>query len=183
MNTTRSVILGILLVILWIPKAQAHVVQALTVKDLQQRAQIVVQGQVIKQRSLWKDRIIFTLSTIRVQQCWKLICQSKEITVQQLGGTVGDLTMKVYGIAHLKIKTKVLLFLHKLLAQKNQAKSYSIVGLAQGLFRYITHNKKEWLVQDNSRLLLVSTSSKVHHGRLQVFSPSTITKALPDIKR
>lgn len=177
--------LGLLLVIAVPQTAYSNAMQALTLQNLQQRASLIVKGQVIKQRSYWKGKVIYTASQVRVQSCWKKQCQSKLVTVRQFGGSVKDIVMRASGVTHLKVSSKVLLFLNR----KTGQPSYHIVGMSQGIFRFVTHNQKEWLVQDRSKLLLASNCTKHKHknkqihrkierGRLRIFAPQTILQKL-----
>lgn len=148
------------------PQAQATSSKWLSLKDMSNKAQVVVSGQVVQQKAAWRGKLIYTISTVKVEHCIKGSCQQKTVQVQQLGGVSGKLGMSVEGIHILKPKSHVLLFLAKQKAQKaakaaqvTQAAqaAHRIVGLSQGAFQYTIKDQQLYLKSDRQGLTLVRT--------------------------
>lgn len=81
---------------------------------------------------------IYTQTSLDILEDWKGT-GPHEITVQTLGGTLNDLTLKVAGTPRFKTGQKVIVFLKK---DPNNQLNY-VVGLAQGVF-YLDETQKNW---------------------------------------
>ena len=115
-----------------IHSAHASSIMAQSVESLAKSSEDIITGQVVEQRSEWRNGYISTVSTIRVQKNVKgKTLEDDNLEVRQAGGTVGDTTQKVAGVVLLRPQESLLLFLEK---SKN-ANSRKINSFAQGMYR------------------------------------------------
>jgi len=111
---------------------QATTVIAPRFETLVDRAELIFTGQVIGQRSEWKNnngqRSIITLVTFAVQQIHKGHAEST-VTLQLLGGTIGDVTLEVADIPKFKTGERVVLFI-----EGNGLAASPVIGFFHGKF-------------------------------------------------
>jgi hypothetical protein len=132
-----------------LPVAMATVMRAMDLSELTASADQIVVGDVVSTESSWDTghRNIYSTIDINVQESWKGATPGDgRIRIRQLGGTVGDIEMTVYGMAQFTPGERALLFLR-------QAR---VVGMGQG--KRLVHwdsAGKQWLVDapDLSRVL------------------------------
>jgi hypothetical protein len=112
--------------------AQATSVIAPRFETLVDRAELIFAGQVTGQRSEWKNhngqRSIVTLVTFAVRQVHKGHAESA-ITLQFLGGTVGDVTLEVADIPKFRPGERVVLFI-----EDNGLAASPVIGFFHGKF-------------------------------------------------
>lgn len=148
-KTSSSLLAGLLVcgsVGLLAPEmASANSVVPMKLTTVIKRAKHVVSGHVVSQQSFWVGKRIYTLSKVSVETCHKGTCTTSNVMVQQLGGVVGKIGMFVQGLTMLKPKQHVMLFLyakHANIRIKGKAfPVHRLVGMSQGLFRYIKKGK------------------------------------------
>jgi hypothetical protein len=82
-------------------------------KELVERAQKIVVGEVLAQHSAWDElgREIYTYTTLRVQRIIKSERADTILTIRQLGGKVGAITSHVAGAPHFAPGERVLVML------------------------------------------------------------------------
>lgn len=110
--------------------ASATTIRGFTTRGLVTEAAVVVRGTVLAQKGLYsadKSRI-YTESTVRVTDAVLGKPLGELITIRQLGGAVGDVSMHVSGVARIKAGEDVVLFL------RTDGARYYLVGMAQGKF-------------------------------------------------
>jgi len=142
------------------PAARASLVQALDVGELARRADHITVADVIYVRSAWDDEHhkIYTTVELQVVESWKgNDAPASRITIVQPGGTVGDITMVVFGLSRFVPGERALLFLR---GSPSQA---GVVGLTQGK-RPMRRDTATggWLVEgpDRSGVKLVAPAPK-----------------------
>jgi hypothetical protein len=111
------------------PTARASLVQAMDVGELARRSDHITVADVVSVRSAWDDehRKIYTTVELQVVESWKGDdAPASRITVVQPGGTVGDISMVVFGLSRFVPGERALLFLRGSPAQAG------VVGLTQG---------------------------------------------------
>lgn len=110
------------------PPAGASVLLPLDTAQLVARAERIVVGTVVGQESRWADggSTIVTDVRIRVTRAVLGAREGEIITVRRLGGTVGEIGMRVFGEASFQDGEEVLLF-----AERRGGAYYS-VGMTQG---------------------------------------------------
>jgi hypothetical protein len=116
--------------------ALATTVVPMSVDELTANASNIIEGRAVKTWSAWdtNHRILLTYTTFAVTKSLKGDA-TKEVTVQQLGGTDGVLTQKVSGVRHFQVGETTLLFLRP---GDTAASPLLVVGLMQGNFRVMT---------------------------------------------
>ncbi|MCS6914579.1 MAG: hypothetical protein RMK29_09625 [Myxococcales bacterium] len=115
-------------VLLKSPSLEASVLLPLSTAQLVARAERIVVGTVVGQESHWVDggSAIVTDVRIRVTRAVLGAQEGEIITVRRLGGTVGEIGMRVFGEASFRDGEEVLLF-----AERRGGAYYS-VGMTQG---------------------------------------------------
>jgi len=156
------IIVSLVLVSLGIqlPAVNATVVKRLSDQDLVNQTQMVLTGTCTSIRSEWDEdgTKIFTYITISPQNFIKSDEAPQEITVQQLGGEVGDIGMHVDGVSAYEEGEEVILFL-----KKGRKGFHRTLGLSQGKFSIKTDpiSQRKVLIQKRVRLV------RTHNGKLE----------------
>ena len=124
--------LALLIAVLASP-ALATTVAKLSLEQLVQRADLIVQGQVQSVYSQWDEqrRLVFTYVSIRVDEPLKG-GQRESILIRQIGGKFGTIEMSVAGAPQFRSAERALLFL-----KRQDATTFQVVGMNQGLFRIV----------------------------------------------
>lgn len=113
--------------------ALATIVEAMSMRDLVRSSSLIVIGQVESQTAHYdeQDRIV-TDVTLRVEECLHgAVARSSRITIERLGGSVGDTGMHVEGEARFTNGERLILF-----AQRHVTPRGAVVrpvGMAQGV--------------------------------------------------
>ena len=115
--------------VLWASVGQASVVEALGIDELTVRSSTVFEGVVIGASSAWQAGVVVTETKVQVERCFKGACDVEVVTVDSLGGTVGELTMVVDGCVQFQLGERVLLFV-----REDAHQSFRTVGMSQGKF-------------------------------------------------
>jgi hypothetical protein len=102
----------------------------LTQKQLVQKSELVVRAVAESAESRWNDEgtAIMTRTTLRVTGAFKGKAPAK-VTLEQLGGTVGDRTMVIEGDAHIVPGDEVVAFL-----KRGQSEIVHLTALAQAAY-------------------------------------------------
>lgn len=146
--------LGIICVL---SSVQATVVKKATIESLSKQSQLIVHAKVTEQWTPTKRGIqgqIYTYTRLAPIEFWYGKTSQPELILVQLGGSIGDLHLKVHGDAQLKVGDEVVLFLTKakenvLPADFGEPKKSTatlpyqvvhLVSLAQGAF-YVQHTQ------------------------------------------
>jgi len=138
------------------PIAQASITRAMDLAELTEGADQIVVADVVSTECAWdKDhRNIYSTIEINVRERWKgTIPGDGRIKIRQLGGTVGDIEMTVYGMPSFEPGERALLFL----------RHAGVVGMGQGKRRvHWDPIDKQWLADgpDRTRLLSVGGNGK-----------------------
>ena len=115
---------------LFLTSANATTVIPPTFEEMTDRADLVFAGKVLSSRSEWRSvgtkRVIFTLVEYETQDVLKGH-GIKSVTLQFLGGTVGEVTMEVSGVTKFTVGERVILFV-----EKNGIQFCSLVGVFTG---------------------------------------------------
>ena len=112
--------------------ANATTVIPPTFEELTDRAELVFVGKVVSSRSEWRTvgtkRVIFTLVEFERQEVLKGQAGTS-VTLQFLGGTVGDMTLEVAGVPKFNIGDREILFV-----EGNGVQFCPLVGVFHGKF-------------------------------------------------
>lgn len=119
---------GVVFLAVPIPMA-ATTVRALDIDGLVGTADVIVTGTVLESEAYWTEdgKLILTRHRIVVEETLKG-AGTGEVTVTTVGGTVGDVTLQVSGMAAFRDGERALVFL------ENSGGYSTVVGLAQGKF-------------------------------------------------
>ena len=96
------------------PSSEATVAQKATVKSLVNQAQLILHVRVEDQwspKSRGKQGEIYTYSRLKPLDVWAGTLNVPNVVLVQLGGSIGDLHLKVHGDAQLKVGDEAVLFL------------------------------------------------------------------------
>lgn len=132
MNKARlasTIAVAAALVSLGASPAGASLVLAMDVGDLTQHADHITVADVVAVRSAWDDKHqkIYTTVDLNVVESWKGgALPASRMTIVQPGGTVGDVTMVVFGLSRFVPGERALLFL------RGTPVRAGVVGMAQG---------------------------------------------------
>lgn len=137
----RKVLLILLLVIfifLFTGMVFATIVVRMSVSQMVDRAQLVVEGTVTDTACRWDEahRYIITEAQVKVSRTLKGKVGTSTITVRALGGEVDGVGLYVAGTPKFKIGEETLLFL-----ERHPVKDWRVVGLSQGKFTLVTDKK------------------------------------------
>ena len=123
-----------------LPVAKASIVRVMDLAELTAEADRIVVADVVSTQSAWdsRHRNIHTTIEISVQESWKgAVPGDGRIKIRQLGGTVGEIEMAVYGMARFEPGERALLFL----------RHSGVVGMSQGKWPVRWEStRKRWLV-------------------------------------
>jgi hypothetical protein len=125
---SASVLIGFAF-LLFARASHASLVQALDTTELAKRAGHITVADVLSVQSAWDQshKKIFTTIELSVVESWKGGAQpASHITVVQPGGTVGDISMTVFGMPQFTVGERVLVFL------RGTTGAAGVVGMAQG---------------------------------------------------
>jgi len=136
-SSMRCVVLLVLLAAS-APAAAATVRGPAGVADLAASAEAVLHARVIARESRWgaggeSSGLIFTRVTLQPIEWWKGGGAPARVVVRVPGGSVGDLTQTVDGMAEFAPQEEVVVFLHKLGDEAGTA-VYSVERFALGKF-------------------------------------------------
>jgi hypothetical protein len=117
---------------LFLTGANATTVIPPTFEEMTDRADLVFVGKALSSRSEWRsvgtNRVIFTLVDYETHDVLKGN-GDKSVTLQFLGGTVGEVTMEVSGVPKFNVGERVILFV-----EKNGIQFCPLVGVFHGKF-------------------------------------------------
>jgi hypothetical protein len=117
---------------LFLTGANATTVIPPTFEEMTDRADLVFVGKALSFRSEWRfvgtNRVIFTLVEYETHDVLKGN-GIKSVTLQFLGGTVGEVTMEVSGVPKFNVGDRVILFV-----EKNGVQFCPLVGVFHGKF-------------------------------------------------
>ena len=131
--------------------ASGTTIRALSPADRVREAATVVRGTVLARTAVWSDdkSRIYTDSVVWVDEVIAGQPAGPTITVRQIGGTIGDISMLVPGVARIRRGEEVVLFL------RTDGTRYYLVGMAQGKYGIRTHHGRKVVSQDTSGLTLL----------------------------
>lgn len=128
-----KIVSGVLVGLMLALPAGATTLIRMTLTQLAQASSTIVEGHVVAQtsRANQNHTRIFTYTTIQLDKALKGKAP-ETITVEQLGGTVGNVHVHVPGTAYLRPQTQYVLFLEPV---KGTTQTFHMVGMMQGAFR------------------------------------------------
>ena len=129
----RTFVLAVAMGFWLAPPAGATTLVRMSLSQLAQASSTIVQGHVVAQtvRQNAAHTRIMTYTTVQLDKALKGQPPST-LTIEQPGGTIGNVHVRVPGTAFLRPQTDYILFLE---AAKGQTETYHMVGMMQGAFR------------------------------------------------
>lgn len=129
-SAATFLVAGTLVLGLLVPSvADATIVEPLSLQALVERSDAVVLGTVVAQRSTFRQGIIWTTSTVEVEQCVIGECQRvAAVMVETPGGTVAGVSQRITGAAEVLRGEAYLFFLEEAVGP-----AYRPVALVQGV--------------------------------------------------
>jgi hypothetical protein len=134
--------------------AEATIVKRLTVAEMARRADVVVQGTVVRQSASWNaERTrIYTVTELRVVEALKgTATAGATISIRQLGGTLDGIVQSIAGNARFDVGEEVVVFLD----QDEALPLHYVIGMAQGKFSVRRTGPAVQAAQDTSDLAFV----------------------------
>ena len=109
--------------------------EALSISTLVKASTSIIRGEVIDTQAMWSESgdAIVTRATIRVQSDFKRQVSEELVTVEYLGGEVGEIGMMVSDSPQMFTGEEVIIFLEPSEASTDQQR-FHVVGSAQGKF-------------------------------------------------
>lgn len=124
--------------------ARASLVEAMDLSALTAAANRIVVGEVVSVSSSWdtERKRIYTTAVVQVAETWKGT-PAGQLKLVQLGGSVGDIEMRVHGLPAFRAGERAVLFI---------GDSGALVGLGQGKrpMRFDTAARR-WVVDSGDR--------------------------------
>lgn len=149
--------------------ASASVVEALELSELVARAERVVLGRVVDKRARWDGRgRIVTDVTLRVQERMKG-APGDTITLTRLGGSIGEVGMKVAGEPSFRVGERRIVF-----ARPGRNGGWRPVGMSQGALPVVDDAGREVVMPGGAGLSLVH-----QHGSQLVPAPAALLHPRP----
>ena len=109
--------------------------EALTISTLVKASTSIIRGEVVDTQAMWSESgdAIVTRATIRVQNDFKRQVSEELVTVEYLGGEVGEIGMMVSDSPQMFAGEEVIIFLEPSEASTDRQR-FHVVGSAQGKF-------------------------------------------------
>ena len=109
--------------------------EALTISTLVKASTSIIRGEVVDTQAMWSESgdEIVTRATIRVQNDFKRQVSEELVTVEYLGGEVGEIGMMVSDSPQMFAGEEVIIFLEPSEASTDRQR-FHVVGSAQGKF-------------------------------------------------
>lgn len=141
--------------------ADGSVLQALDLDELVGHSQRIVLGEVLFSESFERsDGTIGTWHRIRVERDVRgNAADESEVIVETLGGSIGDIAMRVEGEPSFAVGERVLVFIH----EGGPYAAFRPVGMGQGVMRVRLEQGIETVAQTRSGMVLMRRDS---NGRL-----------------
>ncbi len=154
----RAAVIGVLFASLFLllptRAPLALTVEKASLEKLVRDSHLIVTGKVVSSRSVWEGRNIFTYIRIRVSERLKGEHVGGEVTVKQLGGTVGTVSEIVDGSPTFRVGEEVILFL---VAWKD---AYWVHSIVLGKFSILEEEDERYAMNDLRNIGLVDPISK-----------------------
>ena len=154
-SLSKKIGIGILSIILMClcTSSWALSVRPIAFNDLVKSADLIVYGTVQSQeiQALYPNRpqLLFTLSTIKVGECWKGEC-GDQVVISQIGGKKGPFAVSIPGAPLLQNQSQIVVFLHKKKQVSSEYTHYVVVGLSQGRYTVEIKDEKAWITHSDS---------------------------------
>ena len=149
-----SVLFASLFVLLPTRAPLALTVEKTSLEKLVRDSHLIIMGEVVSSRSVWEGKNIFTYIRVRISERLKGEHVRSEVSVKQLGGTVGTVSEIVDGSPTFRAGEEVILFL---VAWKD---AYWVHSIVLGKFSILEEEGERYAMNDLRNIGLVDPISK-----------------------
>lgn len=151
--------MGVLAVALWASPSDASIVQALELEELVDGSDRIFLGRVAYSESFeYPNGQIGTWHRIVVERDIRGTAAEQEVMVETLGGTIGDLGMRVAGEPELTVGERVVVFGHA----GGELEAIRPVGMGQGVMRVRTEAGVDHVRQTRAGMVLMRRNAQGH---------------------
>ncbi len=183
-GSVRGVVLSVaLLSALCVLPARATVTMALELEQLVAQSDVIVVATTLGWQSRWGSRNrIVTDVTLRVEESIKGRYHVNDtLVVTRLGGAIGDLGMRVEGVAAFYKGQKALVFLR----QVPELGEYRVVGMSQGVLHFRETEGQIGVGPEDNELALVQRDSDGELRPIQYSQSKTspVNEVLAKVRR
>ncbi|WP_010499914.1 hypothetical protein [Paenibacillus elgii] len=106
-----------------------------TVDGLKQKADIIVETDVMKANPIKYNNVVFTVSDVVIKKAYKGHHQiNEQIKILETGGVYNNIEHTFEGQKTLKSQEKAILFLKKYVGPVTKDQAYTVLGVYQGKF-------------------------------------------------
>jgi hypothetical protein len=171
------VVLGVLAAVVWVSPSKASIVQALDLDELVAQADQILLGRVVFSESFQRPNgTIGTWHRIQIERDVRgSAADEREVMVETLGGSLGDVAMRVEGEPTFAVGERVLVFVRG----DGAYQAFRPVGMGQGVMRVRTEEGVDRVRQTGAGMLLMrrnaqgvlekSRGALPHEERLETF--------------
>lgn len=145
--------------------ANATVIVPQTLEQMTVASAAVVRAKVVRRESRWdaSHQRIHSYTELKVLDAvHKTKALGKSIVVRTMGGEVGDIGMRVAGVARFEVGEEVLVFLR---ADPLLATDYQVIGMSQGKYRVERAGASVYVVPKVNGLAFATRTA---NGKMQV---------------
>ena len=159
-------------------QAGASMAVEMSLEDMAVQSREIILGEVKDKVSFWGEdqKKIFTRISIEVSEVIKGVSIEKNLEIVQPGGEIGNIGMKVQGLANFNIGEETLLFL-----QKSKG-DYTVVGLAQGKISIKTEIGTGKKIAERGKTDLMVQNMKGQVGPMSTIGPIELDQLITRIK-
>jgi len=167
-------------IIFYCKSSNATLLKYLSIETLIKESYSIIIGEVVNKYSELNSTLskIVTIVQIRIEQSYGNNRLKGEVKILTLGGSLGDISLKIPGEANYNIGERVLVFLEK----KNGY--FLTMGMAQGKFSLIKdeESNEDIAVRDLTGIpLLFPTQNSIKYKGIEKFTLSYLKKKIKEI--
>ncbi|MBH25509.1 MAG: hypothetical protein CMH57_13885 [Myxococcales bacterium] len=148
--------------------ATATTLPALTLDQVTVASERVVLVEVLDQAADFEGGVIWTHTTVRVEECWSGDCDDDTLVVRTPGGVVGDLEQRVHGVTTMRTGDRLVLFLEA--TPNTLGQVFRPFGMALGALRVHQLGQDTVAVRDLTDVALVNQERVAVHGDDMTFA-------------
>lgn len=164
---TKLLLIFVVIAILGLNSITIAQEQIYTLASLTKSSDAIIQGKVISIKYYEKEPgRIYSIITIKVEETIKgIVPKDHEITLEHLGGVLGEIRQIVPQLPQFVENEKSILFLKRYTSEKNPMGFYDLLGSSQGKFNIITDDSNNInIVRDH----LVVEDLKLDDGKQEL---------------
>ncbi|MEO1271215.1 MAG: matrixin family metalloprotease [Myxococcota bacterium] len=166
---TATVLVCILALTASPSSANATTLPALSLEQVSSASERVVLAEVTHQAASFNGGVIWTVTTIRIEECWSGDCKTGDtMTVRTPGGVVGDIEQRVHGITPMHTGDHMVLFLEP--EPHTLGQVFRPFGMALGALTIRQLGQDTVAIRDLSDVSLMTQDKIAVHGEEHSFA-------------